>query len=121
VPFAPHQKIIECSQVVVTHAGMNTVFTALGCGVPLIAIPITNEQPGIASRLARTKAGIMLQLSKLSEATLRTAISEVLAQSSYRNNAQRLQKMIQASGGVEQAVDILEKAAQTRQPVLAFP
>jgi len=119
VPFAPHQKLIERSKVVVTHAGMNTVLTALGCGVPLVAIPITNEQPGIASRLARTKAGKMLQLSKLSETTLRTAISEVLSESSYRIKAQQLQKIIQASGGVERVVDIIEQAAQTLQPVLA--
>ena len=119
VPFAPHQKLIERSTVVVTHAGMNTVLTALGCGVPLVAIPITNEQPGIASRLARTKAGQMLPLSKLSEIALRTAISEVLSESSYRNNAQQLQKVIQASGGVDKVADILETAAQTRQPVIA--
>ena len=119
VPFAPHQKLIERSTVVVTHAGMNTVLTALGCGVPLVAIPITNEQPGIASRLARTKAGKMLPLSKLSEIALRTAISEVLSESSYRNNAQQLQKVIQASGGVDKVADILETAAQTRQPVNA--
>ncbi len=55
VPFAPHQKLIERSKVV-AYADMNTVLTALGCGIPLVAIPITNEQPGIASRLARTKA-----------------------------------------------------------------
>jgi MGT family glycosyltransferase len=119
VPFAPHQKLIERSKVVVTHAGMNTVLTALGCGVPLVAIPITNEQPGIASRLARTKAGKMLQLSKLSETTLRTAISEVLSDSSYRIKAQQLQKIIQASGGVDRVADIIEQVAQTRQPVLA--
>jgi UDP:flavonoid glycosyltransferase YjiC (YdhE family) len=98
---------------------MNTVLTALGCGVPLVAIPITNEQPGIASRLARTKAGKMLQLSKLNEITLRTAISEVLSNSSYRIKAQQLQKTIQASGGVDRVADIIEMAAQTRQPVLA--
>jgi len=119
VPFAPHQKLIERSKVVITHAGMNTVLTALGCGVPLVAIPITNEQPGIASRLARTKAGKTLQLSKLNEITLRTAISEVLSESSYRNNAQRLQKIIQASGGVDQVADILEKVALTRRTVIA--
>jgi MGT family glycosyltransferase len=119
VPFAPHQKLIERSTVVVTHAGMNTVLTALGCGVPLVAIPITNEQPGIASRLARTKAGKMLPLSKLSEITLRTAISEVLSESSYRNNAQQLQKIIQESGGVDKVADLIETAAQTRQPVIA--
>jgi len=117
VPFAPHQKLIERSQVVVTHAGMNTVLTALGCGVPLVAIPITNEQPGIASRLTRTKAGKMLKLSELSEISLCTAIREVLSESSYRNNAQKMRKIIQESGGVVQVADILETAAQTRQPV----
>ncbi len=119
VPFAPHQKLIEHSALVVTHAGMNTVLTALGCGVPLVAIPITNEQPGIAARLARTQAGKMLQLDTLDETTLRKAISEVLTESSYRHNARRLQQAIQSSGGVKQAADIIEKAAQTRQPVLA--
>jgi UDP:flavonoid glycosyltransferase YjiC (YdhE family) len=59
----------------------------------------------------------MLKLSELSETTLRTAISEVLSESSYRNNAQKMQKIIQESGGVAQVADILEKAAQTRQPV----
>jgi UDP:flavonoid glycosyltransferase YjiC (YdhE family) len=96
---------------------MNTVLTALGCGVPLVAIPITNEQPGIASRLARTKAGKMLKLSQLSEMSLRTAITEVLSESSYRNNAKKMQRIIQESGGVDRVADIIEKAAQTRQPV----
>lgn len=119
VAFAPHQKLIERSAIVVTHAGMNTVLTALGCGVPLVAIPITNEQPGIAARLARTQAGKTIQLDTLNETTLREAISDVLTESSYRQNAQRLQQAIQSSGGVKKAADIIEKAAQTRQPVLA--
>ena len=61
----------------------------------------------------------MLQLSKLNEVTLRTAISEVLSESSYRNQAQQLQSIIRPSGGIERVADTLEKAAQTRQPVLA--
>lgn len=119
VPFAPHQKLIERSQVVVTHAGMNTVLTALGCGVPLVAIPITNEQPGIAARLARSQAGKTIPLNQLDETTLRRAIREVLTESSYRENAQRLQKSIQASGGVKRAADLIEQVAQTRKPVIA--
>jgi zeaxanthin glucosyltransferase len=119
VPFAPHQRLIERSQVVVTHAGMNTVLTALSCGVPLVAIPITNEQPGIAARLERTKAGKRIQLTKLNENTLHRAISEVLNESSYRENAQQMQKIIQSSGGVDRAADIIEQVAQTRQPVIA--
>ncbi len=95
------------------------MLTALSCGVPLVAIPITNEQPGIAARLARTKAGKRIQLTKLDETTLRRAITEVLNEASYRENAQRMQKIIQASGGVERAADILEQVAQTGEPVIA--
>jgi UDP-N-acetylglucosamine:LPS N-acetylglucosamine transferase len=103
--------LIELSQVIVTHAGMNTVLTALGCGVTPVAIPITNEQPGIASRLARTKAGKTLKLIELSETTHRTTMTEVLSEPSYRNNAQKMQKIIQESGGVVQVVAIIEKTA----------
>lgn len=117
VPFAPHKKLIEKASLVITHAGMNTVLTALGCGVPLVAIPITNEQPGIATRLTRTEAGKALQLKNLTEETLRSAISEVLTVPSYRINAQRMQMLIQSSGGVEKAVNIIEKVALTRQSV----
>lgn len=119
VPFAPHQQLIERSQVVVTHAGLNTVLTALGCGVPLVAVPITNEQPGIASRLARSKAGKTLQLDSLNEATVQAAISEVLRNPNYRQNALRMQTAIQASGGIERAADVLETAARTQEPVTA--
>ncbi|MEN8447417.1 MAG: nucleotide disphospho-sugar-binding domain-containing protein, partial [Cyanobacteria bacterium J06555_13] len=96
-----------------------TTLTALGCGVPLVAIPITNEQPGIAARLARTQAGKTLPLDTLDETTLRAAIFEVLTDVRYRENAQRLQREIQSSGGVQQAADIIEKAVETRQPVVA--
>lgn len=119
VPFAPHQRLIERSQMVITHAGMNTVLTALSCGVPLVAIPITNEQPGIAARLERTQAGKRIRLSELNPTTLRHAVMEVLTQPSYRNHAQRIQQNIQAAGGVVRAADIIEEAAQTRRPVIA--
>jgi len=90
---------------------MNTELTALGCGVTPVAISITNEQPGIASRLARTKAGKMLKLIELGETTHHTTMTEVLSESSYRNNAQKMQKLIQESGEVVQVVAIIEKAA----------
>lgn len=110
VPFAPHQKIIERSQLVITHAGMNTVLTALSCGVPIVAIPITNEQPGIAERLKRTKAGEAIQLKNLNEKMLRDVITKVLTQTNYRENAQRMKQNILEAGGVVRAVDIIEES-----------
>jgi len=110
VAYAPHQQIIERSTLVITHAGMNTVIGTLSKGIPMVAIPITNEQPGIAARLARTGAGKVVPLTKLTIPILRAAIIEVLSDPSYRENAAKVQVAIQESNGVCTAVDIIEKA-----------
>ncbi|MEM6451513.1 MAG: glycosyltransferase [Cyanobacteria bacterium P01_D01_bin.105] len=109
VAYAPHQQLIERAALVITHAGMNTAITTLSCGVPMVAIPITNEQPGIATRVARTGAGQLIPLAKLTAPKLRTTIIEVLENNTYRENAAKMQADIQKSGGVRTAADIVER------------
>jgi len=43
------------TSVCITHAGLNTVLEALAQGVPQVAIPVTNDQPGVAARIADKK------------------------------------------------------------------
>lgn len=119
VPYAPHQQLIERARLIVTHAGMNTVLGALSNGVPLVAIPITNEQPGIAARLARTGAGEVIPVAGLSVPKLRAAIERVLSEDSYQKNASNLQEAIFRAGGVRRAADIVEQVVSTGKPVLA--
>ena len=92
----------------ISHAGLNTTLTALGCGVPVLAIPITNEQPGIAARLAFCGAGRVIPVQKLSAASLRGLVVEMLSDSRYRKQAQYLQTQCQAAGGVVKATDLIE-------------
>lgn len=119
VSYAPHQQLIAQASLIVTHAGMNTVLGALSSGVPIVAIPITNEQPGIAARLLRTGAGEVIPLTQLSVSNLRAAIERVLTEDTYRQNASRLKAAISQAGGVGRAADIVEQAVSTRKPVLA--
>lgn len=118
VPYAPHQQLIEKASLVITHAGMNTVLGALASGKPIVAIPITNEQPGIAARLARTGAGEVLNVKKLTVAKLKKLINRVLNEKYFQQNALRMQEAIQAAGGVKRAADIIEQAIITGKPVL---
>ncbi|UUO15007.1 glycosyltransferase [Dolichospermum heterosporum] len=97
---------------------MNAVLGALSSGVPLVAIPITNEQPGIASRIAYTGAGEFLPLSRLNVTSLQEIIKRVLTEYSYKQNALRLKEAIVRAGGVNYAADIVEKAIYTRKPIL---
>lgn len=109
VAYAPNQQLIQRASLVITHAGLNTTIGALSQGVPMVAIPITNEQPGIAARIAYVGAGQVVPLAKLSVERLHRAIREVLGDPSYRASAVAMQHAIQRSGGVITAADIIER------------
>lgn len=117
VSYSPQLALLERASVTITHAGMNTALECLTYGVPMVAIPITNDQPGVAARVAWIGAGEIVPLNKLTAARLQTAIKLVLTQDSYRQNALRLKRSIAESGGVSHAADIIELAISTRKPV----
>jgi zeaxanthin glucosyltransferase len=47
----PQLEVLKQTSVCITHAGLNTVLESLAQGVPQVAIPITFDQPGVATRL----------------------------------------------------------------------
>ena len=51
VKFAPQLELLEQAALCITHAGLNTALESLAWGVPMVAIPITNDQPGVAARI----------------------------------------------------------------------
>ena len=118
VSYAPQLALLERAAVAITHAGMNTALECLTYGVPMVAIPVTNDQPGIAARIAWIGAGEIVPLSRLTGSELHKVLKLVLTQESYRQNALRLKQAIANSGGVSQAADIIERAISTRKPVL---
>jgi len=117
VPYAPQRALLARASLVVTHAGMNTVLDALSAGVPMVAIPLTFEQPAIAARLAWHGAGEVVPPRRASAARIRRAVARVLGATHYRESAQRLSRAIAAEGGVGRAADVVEAAIRTRRPV----
>ncbi len=119
VKYAPQLELLKKTSLTITHAGMNTTLESLSNGVPMVALPIANDQPGVAARIAWTGTGEFLPLSRLSVPKLRTTIQQVLTEDSYKKNASRLQEAIRLAGGVSRAADIVEQAVSTGKPVLA--
>lgn len=119
VEYAPQLELLKRAKLTITHAGMNTTLESLSNGVPMVAIPIANDQPGIAARIAWTGAGEMLPLGQLSISRLRHRLERVLAEDSYKNNALRLQEAIGRAGGVGWAIEIIERVIATGKPVLS--
>jgi UDP:flavonoid glycosyltransferase YjiC (YdhE family) len=76
VPYAPQTELLRRADLCILHAGLNTTLDCLEVAVPMIAIPIASEQPGIAMRtfqvdipLAKTEQ----QIRKLAEKVWRAS------------------------------------------------
>jgi len=84
VANAPQLELLKRASLCVTHAGLNTVLEALSEGVPLVALPVTHDQPGAAARIRYKRVGDFLELSDISAESLRNLIVTVLSNSDYR-------------------------------------
>ena len=107
--FVPQRAVLRQCALAITHAGFNTVLDAMSFGVPLVAIPLAFEQPATAARLARAGVADIVP-KRFSRARLRIAVERVLGNSSYRENAARVQAEIATAGGVQRAADLTEAA-----------
>jgi zeaxanthin glucosyltransferase len=118
VRYAPQLELLQRTTLTITHAGLNTTLESLSNAVPMVAIPITNDQPAVGSRLQWAGAGEVVSLKRLDTPKLRAAIQRVLSEDSYKKNASRLQQAIEQAGGVRRAIDIVEQAVATGKHVL---
>ena len=108
VEYAPQLQILSRASLAITHAGLNTVMQSLTFGVPMVAIPITHDQPGIAARVKRSGAGEMIPASRVTAPLLRAAVRRVMNEPAYRIRAASLKESIRRAGGVERAASIVE-------------
>lgn len=109
VSFAPQLEILKHAALVITHAGLNTVLESLSEGVPMVAVPLGNDQPGVAARLKARGAGLVIPRRRLNPARLRQAVKLVLQDAGYRNAARALQETIRHLEGPDRAADLIEQ------------
>ena len=112
VRYAPQEKLLERAHLTLTHAGLNTVLDSLAHGVPLVAVPITYEQPSIARRIEWHSCGESITLPQLNLRRLRARLASVLQDGCYREGAARIQAAISAAGGVERTTVLIESAVK---------
>jgi len=110
VARAPQIEILKRAALCITHAGLNTVLETLANGVPIVAIPVTNDQPGVAARVAHTETGRFVPAQQVTAENLAELVHEVLGDSTYGQNALRLSKAITARGGLTLAAQLIEQA-----------
>lgn len=104
MPFTPQLEVLAHTDYFITHAGMGSVMEALHFGVPCICIPQMDEQVLTAHRLRELGgASAVLMKPEVTEESLRAALTELIQNPEYKQNAKAMAKEMQASGGCRRA------------------
>ncbi|WP_186767815.1 glycosyltransferase [Blastopirellula retiformator] len=110
VPYAPQLQLLDKALAVITHAGLNTTLETLARGLPMLCLPITNDQPGVARRVEHLGAGLVLGLGKASAKRIRQGLMTILKDPKFRHRAGELRDEMSCLNGPQMAADIIERA-----------
>ena len=103
VGFATQIELLKRAALCITHAGLNTTLESLAHGVPMVAIPIAYDQPGVAARIAHHGTGEFIEVGELTTDRLRGVIEKVLQDPSYHERAEYFQKVISKTRGLDRS------------------
>lgn len=95
--------VLEKADVFVSHCGMNSASESLYFGVPLVLLPQTAEQGGVAERVFQLGAGI--RPAGQDASGIRAAVEQALTDQTYRESAERIRDGFHRCGGARAAAD----------------
>jgi UDP:flavonoid glycosyltransferase YjiC (YdhE family) len=110
VGYAPQLELIRRSTLTISHGGLNTALESLACGVPMVVLPVTYDQPGVGARVEWSGAGRTIPIGRLTVDRLRDAVRTVLGDPAFRKRAVQLRADIEAADGLNRAADLIEGA-----------
>lgn len=106
--FVPHEAILPCTSVVVSHGGLSTITMSLAYGVPLVCIPQGRDQTLNAERVA--SAGVGIHVPRDAPASeMADAVTRVLDDGRYRAAAREMAACIDGLGRGEEAARLTEE------------
>jgi UDP:flavonoid glycosyltransferase YjiC (YdhE family) len=117
--YIPQSLVLPHCAAVVSHGGSGSVIGALAHGLPMVLIPMGADQPYNAARCAELGVARILDAVEATPEAVREAVSTVLADPTYRHNAERLRHEIAALPGPAHAVMLLERLAAERRPLVS--
>lgn len=100
LPSVPQLDILKRASLFVTHCGMNSANEAVYYAVPMVAIPISADQPFVAHRVANELGfGVLLDYIEMTPDICKNAILEVLNDDSYHERIYRYSHLSRLSNG----------------------
>ncbi|QUS37324.1 glycosyltransferase [Falsirhodobacter algicola] len=113
--FVPQEAVLDRADLCITHAGLNTAMEALMRGVPMLAVPIAFDQPGVAARLDHHGVALRQNRRTLTVDGAERQIRRLLHDPAFRTRA----RAFGPGPGTAAAVDRIEAALSQAQGLVA--
>lgn len=107
-PEAPSSALLALAAAVVTHGDHATVGRGLGHGVPLVVVPLRDDQTIVAQQVVGAGAGLRARYGGLTPGRLRRAVATVLSDPGSRAGAAKVRDALSRAGGPRRAADRIE-------------
>lgn len=104
----PQLEVLQYADLFITHGGMNSVNEAMYYGVPMLVMPIINDQPVNAAQVEKLKIGKRMRAFPSTANNLYKNSIEVLQDKQISENAQAMQKKVRSDIGVRGAAEKIE-------------
>ena len=117
--FLPLGALLPHCSMVVFHGGSGTLVQAVAHGLPMAILPLGADQPENAQRCVELGAARTLDQTHLTPEHVRDVALDVLRTPSYRQSAERLRDEFARLPGPEFAVELLERLARDKAPIIA--
>ena len=108
--FVPHSEVLRRACLSVSHAGHGIVARSLYHGVPMVLVPWTSDQPGVAYRAGKAGAAEVVAREDFADERLAEAVTKVLANQSYAQSAADFARRLQSQDPVGAACDVIEQS-----------
>jgi len=107
-PRVPRSALLAHAAAVVCHGDHGTVGESLANGVPLVVVPIRDDQPIVAQQVVDASAGVRVRFGRVHPDGLRRAVESALYEPRLRAGAAEVRDAVAGAGGPRRAADRIE-------------
>lgn len=115
--YIPQSLLLPHCDLMIMHAGSNSLLAALDAGLPMVVVPLIADQFFNAHVLGELGLGRVVSHDGLSPESIRAAADDALANPLYRQHVARLRAEMRALPDQQHAVELIEWVATERAPI----
>ncbi len=115
--FAPQLEILKKASCFITHAGPGSVMESIYYGVPLLALPVSDDQPAVAARIKYHQLGLVAGWRTITAKSMQHALRMLIEDKSYSQRCCHMAAKFKKLGGASSAADLIEKCFSVEKEV----